>query len=190
VNGKAELRRWLSESSPAAFGLELVRQPLRLKELVAELDRALSSAHAGEATFLLVPLITTDHDGVQSAIDVASAFSSKTRICLALDGPTLARTDSDRLHQREVGLILDNVNALTSVSNLIHQSIEAIKFEARFCESALRELRTACAVRFMADLAGDLGLATLGASEQSVDHSAFDWTNALAPIRIGFEAFA
>jgi hypothetical protein len=149
----------------------------------AVLDDAWGAVSEREATFFLVRIATTDHIGVATAIEQAAAFSFDARVCLALDQSTLSQVDVRRLEMTTVGLLLDGVNVRTSVAGMIHEAIEAVRFEPAFVSAAAHDIRLGCALRSMLDLATNLGLATLGPVMASDEATLavgrrFDWATA------------
>lgn len=188
---QALLRRWSSPASVDTAGFELVSDPLRVGEIAAAL-RFLHQDRVADGVFLLVRLASTDARGVCAAFDQVQHVGPIIRICLAIDVATLGRIDRRLPNPRNVGLVLDDVDAETPLSAIIRDDIEAIRFSRSFVDEASERLRADAALRAMLGLARDLGLGTLGPACGGEDGSGrapgFDYVaTAGSPSEVGDE---
>jgi hypothetical protein len=185
------LRRWSSSTSVATSGFELISAPLAAADVAAAL-RPLRARDVAGGAFLLVRLGTTDHHGVEVAVESAQELGL-IRICLAIDQATLERVDCRLLGAKHVGLLLDDVDAETPLSAFVRDAIEAVRFRDAFVGCASGRLRLDAALRAMLGLAHDLGLGTLGpASSQTGDPTAaqmFDYVaSSIDASRVGLRS--
>lgn len=179
MNTSVQLRRWVSRSRPATAGFELLGKRIDAHHVDAALDSSLVGSDVRNSVFLLVRIAASGHDGIAAAIGQASKFPVSTRICLAVDRSTLELVDAKRLDTTRVGILLDGVTVEISPADVIHEAIEAIRFDATFVARSARDLRARCALHSMVALAGSLGLATLGPSTMG--------SPALFESRLGFD---
>ena len=107
------------------------------------------------------------------------------RLCLAgRRGVLKAITDSD-LDSDRIGLMLDDVDVETPLSELVWDRIEAVRFKPEFVVQASSDLRKGCVLKSMLSLCGDIGLCTLGLDASSaraspVQRTEFDYVRAIA----------
>jgi hypothetical protein len=113
----------------------------------------------------MIPLAQTDHEGVARAMEAATGASERLRICLSIDDSTLERLDSRKLAGNQVGLVLDRLTMATCMSSIVHDLLEAVRFDSTFITDSLRSIRIDAALRAMLSLSRSLGLATLGSIE-------------------------
>ena len=176
------MRHWRSASDSSACGLELLEAQPSPETLAATLDAAHGSVHARNAAFLLLCMAPTDRASVEMTLEIAAAFSSNTRVYLSIDRSTLSRIGSKRLDTKRVGLLLDDVDADTPPSDIVHEAIEAVRFRADFIRKARGQLRLRCTLDSTLFLAHNLGIATLGPTESAIEELdvygvQFDWTS-------------
>lgn len=157
----APLRRWSSVAASPVQAAELVAGPLPPESLGTALG-ALCERDLRDATFLLIRLTSGDGKAMHDAIAAANAFPLTTRLCLAVDRVAIEEIRACDLDGNRVGLLLDEVDADTPLSDLIVDSIEAIRFRADFVAHARRNLRAGCALDALLGLAWNLGLPTFG----------------------------
>jgi hypothetical protein len=174
------LHRWVSETDASAIGLELPGEPRSAKALGTALDVLRGIALPNHSAFLLVRMMSTDHAGLVAAIQLASAFSTDVRVCLAIDRSTLARIDPQRIDTSAVGLLLDEVDEETPPADVTNSAIEAVRFRREFVRRATRQIRLGCALESTLGLARSLGLASLAPSvapgeELPLQGIGFDW---------------
>lgn len=159
----ATIRVWASPSNPAVRGFEALTPPLAAKD-VARYLRELDLAGCASGSFLLIPLAQTDHHGIAQAMEAASGGSKALRICLSVDHKSLERVDSRQLAGNQVGLVLDSVSLTTSAASIVHDVLEAVRFDPTFITDSQCSIRNDAALRAMLSLARSLGLATLGSA--------------------------
>lgn len=161
----AMLRVWSSSTDPTVRGVEALIQPVSPQDVATSLRCFDLCRYSGDSFFLL-PLAPTDPCGVDQAIEAAQSVSSVTRICLSIDEKTLARLDSRQLTGDQVGLVLDRLSLNTSTAAVVHDAIEAVRFDPSFVADSLRSIRIDAALRAMLSLASSLGLATFGSARR------------------------
>jgi hypothetical protein len=159
----ATVRVWTSPSDPAVRGFEALIEPLAPQDVAKSL-RDLDLTRCTNASFLLLPLAQTDQYGVERAIESALGASETLRICLTIDEKTLERVDSRQLNGDRVGLVLDRLSLTTSTGAIVHDVLEAVRFDPSFIADSLCSVRIDAALRAMLSLARSLGLATLGSA--------------------------
>ena len=181
MSTRVALRHWRSTSDASMSGLELLDLQRSAETLAATLDSAQGNVHARNAAFLLVRMAQSDRAGLQAALEIAADFSTDARVYLSIDRSTLNRLGSKRVDTRRAGLLLNDVDADTPPSEIVHEAIETIRFGADFVRKAQGRLRLRCSLDSTLFLAHNLGLATLGPTV-SVMHESdeagflFDWT--------------
>ncbi len=161
----ATVRVWTSPSDPAVRGFEALIKPLAPQD-VAQSLRDLDLARCPSGSFLLLPLARTDQYGVEQAIESVLALkaSETLRVCLTIDDKTLERVDSRKLIGDRVGLVLERLSLTTSTAAVVHDVLEAVRFDSSFIADSLCSIRIDAALRAMLSLARSLGLATLGSA--------------------------
>lgn len=183
----AAVRVWTSPSNGAKPGYEALIEPLSPPDVAPSL-RNVDLSQCADGSFLLIPLAETDHNGVQQAIESAARASQTLRIYLTIDDRTLERVDSRRLVSDRVGLVLDRLSLITPMGALIHDVIDAVRFDATFIADSLGSIRIDAALRAMLSLAKSLGLATLGSAaagqgSAKIFEYPFDYVTKLASAR-------
>lgn len=161
------VERWRSCASPNKIGMEAAAPPLVASEIRSVLDR-MNIGAAGQPSFVLVKIATTDAEGFAAAFRAAGLFDSPSRICLAVNESTLQLVDLDTLadHQPDVGIVLDEVDVATPMSLLIRDGVEAVRYSSSFVEDATRSLRVRAALNASLGLARELGIVTFGQGSQ------------------------
>lgn len=106
------------------------------------------------------------------------------RLCLAGKRAALTTIASSVLNSDHVGLMLNDVDAETPLSDLLWDRIEAVQFKSEFVMHARRDVRQGCALESMLSLCRELGLCTLGvgavaANENAAWRTEFDYVPAL-----------
>jgi hypothetical protein len=157
---RAALQVWHSPAQPTARGFEVNFGPFTRREVTSALDSVNWAEVKG--SFLILRLSPTDQRGVVSALAAAHDVSAPSRICFAITAGTLAQVALGQLRSDRVGLVLDQVDAETPPSALIHDAIDAVRFSTDFVDGAMSNLRRGVALRAMLGLTRDLGLSTFG----------------------------
>jgi hypothetical protein len=139
---------------------ELGAGPFRPDELPGVFEQVASDL-AGCA-MLIVRVAEIDCDGLAAAVDAAQAANLPSHICLAIGRSTLARLDREVRTGNGVGLLLDNVDGRTPLSEVMHEAVEAVRFDIAFTRKASQHLRSECILEAMLGLARNAGLCTLG----------------------------
>lgn len=110
-----------------------------------------------------------------AAICDASEFFSSARVCVAVDQQTLQCIHQAKLRTKNIGIVLDHVDASTPLSSVSAELVEAVRFEDNFVRRASTESRTSCVLEAMLKLAHDLGLATLASGSPARSEFPFDY---------------
>ena len=165
MSAATAIRRWESTSDPSRWGVEITGFAPLTHRLEAELDRRIGELSPGRPAFVFTALGSTHTDELAVAVSRASDFSSGARICIALDQESLLAMNPDSLRNRNVGILLDQVDSNTPLSAVSRDLIEALRFDESFVHLARTDARLACILDAMLRLAHDLGLATLAPYE-------------------------
>ena len=166
------LRRWASSLSATQWAAELLPSP-SAPGLLADALARIAPPELEGSSFFLVRIGQANSDCLKMAVAAANGFAYSARLCLAVDAPTLRALPLASIDEARVGLVLDDIDAHTPLTELAREGIEAIRFRPEFVARAMNNLRVACILRSMLLLAHNLGLCTLGSgdvagSEQAV----------------------
>lgn len=153
------LRRWSSPVDPQLHAAELVPSLADGDAMALALSRV--AGDLGGAAFLVVGVDDIHPLAVAQAVQSFHRAGGVARLCLAGRRGTLgALTGSIDCDQ--VGLLLDDVDADTPLSEVVWNRLEAMRFTAGFVTRAASDLRLGYALDSMLALARDVGLCTLG----------------------------
>jgi len=181
VNIALDVQGWCSASEAQKGGIELPGAPIPPSGIDSALLHGELAELSKDASFLLIPLASTDSRGVALAIAHASRSEFGARPGLLVDRSTSEGSDTSIASRQRVSLVLDGVDADTPLSALARDSIDAIRFEPAFVLAAFENARLGCVLEAMLSLAHNLGLATFGpAGPSDTDRQeaklAFDYT--------------
>ena len=174
------VRRWVSVSEPVVGGLEWIGAACSPEALGATLESAFGSARALDAVFLLVRISSTDRRGVERSLGVASEFSGRTRVCLAISDQTLYARRL-RVGSLPLGLVCSWMESTTNPTRSCHPRCNrGDPVPVRFRRSRGAPRQDACALDSILSLARNLGLAALAPSGDALERGlladfAFDW---------------
>lgn len=172
-------RRWRPSSQSAGYGIELIAAGT-LESLASRLAWSSRDTESGRAIFQLIRLATTDQSGLEAAVQLVGRHSQGRRVSLAIDRLTLANLGSDFSPGGHVGLLLDDVDAETPLSEVTREILQAIRFRPAFALGAKVNVRTRIALDSFLSAAHGLGIVTLGPSmtARSLDRTAlFDYVS-------------
>jgi hypothetical protein len=155
------LNRWSSPSDPLLFGGELQPAPLSIDALVRAIKHV-SDSDANGLAFVIAHAAFSDGRSLGTAIRAMNRASIEPRLCLAVDRWALEAIDMRLVDTDRVGVLLDDVGPETPLSVLAGYAIEAIRFRADFVAVAAQSLQLGLVLEAMLQLAGDLGLKTIG----------------------------
>jgi hypothetical protein len=174
--------RWQSTADPSRCGVEVSGFNTSYHRIEAEIDKGLGKSGVADPAFVFASVASTRAEDIATAVFRASRFTSKARVCVALEENALSATDAAELRKANVGILLDGVDAHTRLSAISTDLIEAVRFDQAFLKQAQVDSRSACVLAAMLGLAHDLGLATLGAvtDAQGVGEFTFDYVVAAA----------
>ncbi len=150
-----DIVRWQSTTDPSLCGVEVAGQALKDPQEKGAL-------HVSRPTFVLAALGASRPSDVALAVSRASAAYGNARPCMALEAGALLAIDIGLLRQRNISVVLDQVDEQTPLSAVSAESVEAIRFAPGFVARAMTDGRLACVLDAMLGLARDLGIATLG----------------------------
>jgi hypothetical protein len=167
--------RWESTLDARRCGIEVTGVSAGEARLAAELDRALGRWGALRPAFVLAGFRAGRPNEVAAAIAGASDLFFNARVCVAVDQETLLAIDPALLCGKNLGIVLDHVNANTPLSALSAEIVDAVRFEDSFVERASTDLRSSCVIDAMLKLAHDLGLATLASTSPAKNNWGFDY---------------
>jgi hypothetical protein len=154
----------LRELAAGPFGVDEL--PMVFKQIASELT--------GCAT-LIVRVAGLESEGVlAAAFNAVRNAGLSCHICLATSRTPVAALDAHVRTNHNVGLLLDNVDGSTPLAELMHEAIEAIRFDPAFTKMAARHLRSECILEAMLGLARNAGLCTLGPAPDSAEPSSSD----------------
>lgn len=154
------LRRWSSRADRDLHAAELLPSPADGDAMAIALARV--AGDLAGAAFLVVGVGGVEASAVGQAVESFQRAGGRARLCLAGDRATLGAIDAAAIDCDRVGLLLDDVDADTPLSELVWSRIEAVRFSADFVARAALDLRLGYALESMLGLARDLGLCTLG----------------------------
>jgi hypothetical protein len=148
----------------------------------SELDRILGSLGDLRPTFVLARFRSGQPKEVAAAISGASELFFNARVCVAVDEETLQLVDRAKQCNKNLGIVLDQVDANTPLSAVSAELVDAVRFKDSFVRHAATDLRSSCVIDAMLKLAHDLGLATLASGPLAKSDSDFDYVlSAAAP---------
>ena len=153
------LRRWMALGASPGLAAEMWPAPVSADTFIQAMD-ATASLNLDGASFLVVRV--PESLGLRAAPDAAHGCHVGPRLCLAIGRSTIAELDGLAINRDRIGLMLDDVDAETSMADFICDSIEAVRFCPEFVLRAQRSLRHGLALDAMLRLSRELGLATLG----------------------------
>ena len=162
------VKPWTAVIGNPARAYELVSAPVRPQALRAVLA-FLATAVPKESSFVVVRLARGDDLAVREAIDAANESTLSSRLCFAVCRSTLQIVHFKELDNDRAGLMLDNVDAETPLTDIANDFIEAVRFDSEFVGRAHRNLRQGCVLDAMMGLARNLGLCTLGPQQTDTD---------------------
>lgn len=162
------VRRWSPMDGHPARAYELVSLPIAPQAFRAALA-FLTTAVPVDSAFIVVRLAGGDNLAIRQVIEAANESTLSPRLCVAVDRSTLAAIDFSALDNERVGLMLDGIDAETPLTDIAHDSIEAIRFDENFVECASQNVRQGCVLEAMFGLARNLGLCTLGPQVANAD---------------------
>ncbi len=154
------LRRWSSPGNPHLQAAELLPSPGNGDAMAVALSRITTDLTG--AAFLVVRIDGIQASAVAQAVESFYRGGGNTRLCLAGGRATLGVIDAASIDCDRTGLLLDEVDVDTPLSDLVWDRIEAVRFRPDFVAKAARHLRTGCALDAMLSLANDVGLCTFG----------------------------
>jgi hypothetical protein len=160
----ASILRWSSTRAGTQIA-ELSAGPFDADGLTTVLERIAPVLDG--CAMLIVRLAPVDGDGLKAAVEAAHAADLTTHICFAIDRTTLAGLDPKVRTGGRVGLLLDRVDSGTPLADVVHEAVEAIRFDSAFAVHATQHLRSECVLEAMLGLARNTGLCTLGPSLMS-----------------------
>lgn len=162
------VQRLSSRHGNSVGAYEVVSRPLTLQAICPAL-KFLKDIELPEAAFVALKFESDDGSSIREAVRAVSQATLSSRLCFYIDQATLKTIDFKDFDDDRVGLILDGVTAETALSNIAHQAIEAVRFEAEFVDRACRDLRWSSVLEAMIGLAGNLGLCKIGPCLATVD---------------------
>jgi hypothetical protein len=166
---------WESTADAARCGIEIADLPPGKGRMEAELDRILGSLGDVRPAFVLAGFQPGQPEELAAAISGASELFFHARVCVAVDEKTLQLIDSEKLCSKNLGIVLDHVDATTPLSALSAELVDAVRFEDSFVRRASTDLRSSCVIDAMLKLAHDLGIATLASGSPSKNNFGFDY---------------
>jgi len=162
MNPTDSIVRWESTVDASRCGIEIAGLFSGEIWVEAELDRILGGLAAVHPAFVLAGFDPGRPSEVAAALSRASDLHFNARVCIAVDHETLRAVDPLLLRNKNVGIVLDRVDASTPLSAISAELVEAVRFDEGFVLRASTDLRSYCVLDAMLKLARDLGLATLG----------------------------
>lgn len=165
IAAQVSLLRWYPTCRSDSEVRELGGGPFTAADLPSVFGRVASDL-AG-CTMLIVRVAQLDSDGLAAAVDAARVAELSAHVCLAVDRATLARLDPHVRTSEGLGLLLDNVDSRTPLADVVHEAVEAIRFDLAFARKASQHLRSECILEAMLGLARNAGLCTLGPASSS-----------------------
>ena len=161
MSASSTIRRWSSSTQGSPEGIEIgsgASVAADLEQLLSRVSRPVRMA----ASFVILHLATADQPELDDAIGAVRAGTKNPRICLAVSSARLRELDVSLLSSRNVGVMLDAVDLGTPLSDLLFDSITAVRFTDDFVFRATRDIRVGCALDAILELAKSIGFATLG----------------------------
>jgi hypothetical protein len=165
IAAPAALLRWSPTCRSGSEVRELGGGPFTADELPS-VFRQVASDLTG-CTMLIIRVAQLDSGGLATAVDAVRAAELSAHVCLAVDRATLARLDLKVRTSKSLGLLLDNVDSGTPLADVVHEAVEAIRFDLAFARKASQHLRSECILQAMLGLARNAGLCTLGPAPRS-----------------------
>lgn len=154
------LCRWSSPVDPHMQAAELLPSPGNGDAMAVALSR-ITGDLAG-AAFLVVRIDGMEASAVAQVVESFHGAGGSTRLCLAGDRATLGVIDAASFDRDRTGLLLDEVDVDTPLSELVWDRIEAVRFRLDFVAKSASDLRMGYALDAMLSLANDVGLCTFG----------------------------
>jgi hypothetical protein len=155
------LRSWTLLASPQVKAAEIQCPPIFLPALAGVLASVKPTDVRG-AAFLIVRVQSFNRNDFHRIAEPALRSYVGPRICLAINRSTLKVVASAGFAGTDFGLMLDDVDAETPLSDVACDAIEAVRFGSGFVAEASRSLRLGFALDAMLGFARDVGLCTLG----------------------------
>ena len=121
------LRRWSALGASPSLASEMWPAPVS-EDTFAQAMEAAATLNLDGAPFVV--LRVPEGVSLRTAVDVAHGCRLEPRICLAIGRSTVAELDGLVINRDRVGLMLDDVDAETSMADFICDSIEAKLREA------------------------------------------------------------
>ena len=176
----ARIVRWESTTDATLCGVEIAGLAPEAR-IEAELDRLLGRLTDLRPAFVLAGFGSGTPTEVAAAVSGASELFFNARVCVAVNEETLREIDPDTLADKNLGIVLDDVNASTPLSAMGAELVDAVRFDAGFVQRASEDVRSSCIMDAMLKLANDLGIATLGSSARRSGGFGFDYVPKQAP---------
>lgn len=152
-------RRWSPTNGTQADILELRQVSWTLDDLCSTL--AAVAAHLTAYVTVLVGVRMSGGE-LSNAMIAVEAMNLPFRVCLVVDRHLLGAVAAPNPSFHRIGLLLDGVDARTSLADIAHEAIEAVRFEPGFARAADDNVRSQCVLEAAMGLVQNIGLCTFG----------------------------
>ena len=136
-----------------------------MSSLQKEVDWIL--ANSQECGLVVIRAPTADRRAMEKLASALHDAQPSPHICLAIQARTLPAWNGTWSGSGRVGLLLDEVDAQTSLSDIASEAIEAFRIAPAFGQRARSHLRSTCILDAMLGLAHEIGLCTFGSPQRS-----------------------
>lgn len=176
---------WRSPQGDGRLALEIRQAPSDLRLLPALVESILDGQHYVAFVFLRVEdVVSLDLGAIAATTETLQRLKSG-RLCLAGRREILTRIAGSDLNSEQIGLMLDDVDADTPLSEFLWDRLEAVRFKSEFVRHARGHVRKGCALEAMLSLCHEIGLCTLGLDTISTrtgltQRTQFDYVHAIA----------
>ncbi len=159
--------QWWWPDRPGRRVVDLLLRSPSMSSLQREVDWI--SANFQDCALAVVRVPTIDRRILESLATAFHDAQACPHICLAIRASALPTWIGSWSSNDRVGLLLDDVDAGTPLSDVAIQTVEALRIAPAFGQDAQNHLRTACILDAILGLARGIGLCTFGSTERSAE---------------------
>jgi len=173
VEAKRQVQWWWPDA-PGGHVVDLLMRSTSMPSLRDEVDWI--SSHFHHCALAVVRVPSVDRRILEALTSAFADAQPSPHICLAISARALPSWIGSWTGNGSVGLLLDEVDERTPLSDITVEAIEAIRIAPAFANRARDHLRSACMLNAILGLAHEIGLCTFGSAQRPADaHFQFDY---------------